>query len=209
MGGGVPKQFRDFGGRPLLRATIEAFLQPGMPALSGLSVAVPADRREEVKAWAFGLPAWVVEGGSSRQASVQAALVILPDEPEATILIHDAVRPFPPPGPIVAAIQALDTWDGALLGEESTDTLKRVDSEGQVLETVSRKDIFRAQTPQVALLGTWRRAFDWAAKTGFQATDDVSLLEALGLRVLMLPAPASNLKITTPEDWNRATECGC
>ncbi len=209
MGGGEPKQFRDFGGRPLLRATLEAFLQPGMPSLSGVALAVPADRMEEVRAWAFGLPTWVVEGGSSRQASVQAALAVLPDEPDSTVLIHDAVRPFPPSGPIAAAIQALDTWDGALLGEASTDTLKRVDSEGQVLETVSRKAIFRAQTPQVASLGTWRRAFDWAAKTGFQATDDVSLLEALGLRVLMLPAPASNLKITTPEDWNRATECGC
>lgn len=208
MGGGEPKQFRDFGGRPLLRATLEAFLQPGMPTLSGVVLAVPGNRMEEVRAWALGLPTWVVAGGSSRQASVRAALAVLPDEPDSTVLIHDAVRPFPPSGPIAAAIQALDAWDGALLGEASTDTLKRVDSQGQVLETVPREAIFRAQTPQAARLETWRRAFDWAAKTGFQATDDVSLLEALGLRVLMLPAPASNLKITTPDDWNRATECG-
>ncbi len=207
MGGGVPKQFRDFAGRPLLKATIEAFLQPGMPALAGVSLAVPLQRMSEAQSWNFGLPTWVVESGISRQASVLAALSVLPDEPEAIVLIHDAVRPFPPAGPILDAIHALETWDGALLGEASTDTLKRVDGQSRVLETVPRETIFRAQTPQVALLGTWRRAFAWAAKTGFEATDDVALLEALGWRVLMVPSPASNLKITTPEDWNRATEC--
>ncbi len=209
MGGGVPKQFREFAGKPLLQATVEAFLKPEMPVLAGISLAVPLNRIEEVRTWNFGLQTWVVQGGTSRQASVLAALSLLPDEPEATILIHDAVRPFPPAGPILEAIRALATWDGALLGEASTDTLKQVDPQGRILATVPREAIFRAQTPQVATLGTWRRAFAWAAKTGFEATDDVALLEALGCRVLMVSSPASNLKITTPADWNRATECGC
>lgn len=208
MGGGVPKQFRDFGGQPLLKATLEAFLKPEMPALAGISLAVPLDRLEEVQGWALGVRTWVVEGGPSRQASVLAALSVLPDEPGSTVLIHDAVRPFPPARPILDAIRALESWDGALLGEASTDTLKRVDHQGRVLETVPRDAIFRAQTPQVARLGTWRRAFTRATETGFEATDDVALLEALGLRVLMVPAPGSNLKITTLDDWNQATECG-
>jgi len=207
MGGGVPKQFRDFAGRPLLKATIEAFLQTGMPSLAGISLAVPFDRRQEVQRWDFGVQTWVVEGGQSRQASVLAALSVLPDDLESTVLIHDAVRPFPPAGPIKEAIRSLETWDGALLGEISTDTLKRVDGGNRVLETIPRETILRAQTPQVALLGTWRRAFAWAEKTGLEATDDVALLEVLGLRVLMVPSPASNLKITTLEDWNQATEC--
>lgn len=207
MGGGVPKQFRDFGGRPLLKATIEAFLGPEMPPLAGISLAVPKDRIQEVQGWDFGLPTWIVEGGSSRQASVLAALSALPDEPDATVLIHDAVRPFPPAGPILEAILALETWDGAVLGEASTDTLKRVDAEGRILDTVPREKIFRAQTPQVARLKTWRRVFAWALKTKFSATDDVALLEALGGRVRMVASPASNLKITTQEDWDRATGC--
>ncbi len=207
MGGSVPKQFLDFEGRPLLKATIEAFLRPGMPAIAGVSLAVPVDRMDEVQSWDFDLPTWVVQGGISRQASVLAALSALPDEPGSTVLIHDAVRPFPPAEPVLAAIHALESWGGAVLGEASTDTLKRVDGQGRVLETVPREAIFRAQTPQAARLGTWRRAFAWAAKTGFEATDDVALLEALGLRVLLVPSPASNLKITTPDDWNRATEC--
>lgn len=205
MGGGVPKQFREFGGKPLLKTTVEAFLKPEMPALEGVALAVPAGYLEAVRGWDLGLPTWVVEGGNSRQASVLAALSALPDEPEAIGLIHDAVRPFPPPDPIRKAIRALEMWDGALLGEASTDTLKRVDGQLRVLDTVPRESIFRAQTPQAALLGTWRRAYAWAAKTGFEATDDAALLEALGWRVLLVPSPASNLKITTPEDWNRAT----
>lgn len=208
MGGGIPKQFREWHGRPLLLATIEAFFQPGMPRLAGVALAVPPDRVEEAMSWFLPCPLHVVCGGDSRQESVAAALAALPSQPEAVVLIHDGVRPFPPPAPIRIAMDALENWDGALLGESSTDTLKRVSPEGQVLGTEPRETLYRAQTPQVALLGTWRKAFQAAQDSGFQATDDVALLERLGLRVLMVESPASNLKVTTPEDWARLTPQG-
>jgi 2-C-methyl-D-erythritol 4-phosphate cytidylyltransferase len=203
MGGGVPKQFRDWGGVPLLEATVRAFLQPEMPFLAGIVLAVPEDRLEQVRDWRFGIPHQAVAGGGTRQESVAQALAALPDTPEAVVLIHDAVRPFPPAGPVREAIAALGGWDGAVLGEPSTDTLKRVDASGLILGTEPRSGIFRAQTPQVARLGLWREAFARARAAGFQGTDDVSLLEAMGLRVRLIPAPASNLKLTTPEDWAR------
>ena len=203
MGGGVPKQFRDWGGVPLLEATVRAFLQPEMPFLAGIVLAVPEDRLEQVRDWRFGIPHQAVAGGGTRQESVAQALAALPDTPEAVVLIHDAVRPFPPAGPVHEAIAALGGWDGAVLGEPSTDTLKRVDASGLILGTEPRSGIFRAQTPQVARLGLWREAFARAQAAGFQGTDDVSLLEAMGLRVRLIPAPASNLKLTTPEDWAR------
>ena len=212
MGGGVPKQFRDWGGITLLEATIRAFLAPGMPALAGLALAVPEARLEEVRSWSFPMPVWVVAGGPTRQASVALALAALPDLPSAPVLIHDAVRPFPPAGPVMEALAALAAWDGAVLGEPSTDTLKRVDAQGLILGTEPREGIFRAQTPQVARLGLWRRAFQWAEAEGRLATDDVSLLEAMGLRVKLVPSPAANLKLTTQEDWDRwhpgTTGCG-
>ncbi|HJW32080.1 MAG TPA: IspD/TarI family cytidylyltransferase [Holophagaceae bacterium] len=208
MGGGVPKQFREWHGRPLLLATLEAFFQPGMPTLAGVALAVPPGRIEEVGAWSLPCPLHVVVGGESRQDSVAAALAALPDDPEAAVLIHDGVRPFPPVAPIQSALEALTTWDGALLGEPSTDTLKRVGPEGQVLGTEPRETLYRAQTPQVARLATWRSAFRAAHEAGIQATDDVALLERLGLRVLMVVSPASNLKVTTPEDWARLAPQG-
>lgn len=203
MGGGVPKQFREWHGRPLLQATLEAFFGAGMPRLSGIALAVPADRLEAVRSWTLPVPAWVVVGGASRQASVAAALAALPEEPGAVVLIHDAVRPFPPAEPLAEALAALRDWDGAVLGEPSTDTLKRVDGAGRIVGTLPREEVFRAQTPQVARLGAWRRAFAAAAAEGFQGTDDVSLLERLGLRVKLVPSPSSNLKVTLPEDWSR------
>ncbi len=204
MGGGIPKQFRDWGGIPLLLATIQAFLTPEMPPLRAVALAVPPDRLAEVRSWNLGLPAWVVEGGSTRQESVAAALEAIRAEEGTPVLVHDGVRPFPPAAPVLEAIQALGYWDGAVLAEPSTDTLKRVDSTGRILATLPREEIFRAQTPQVATLGVWRRAFAWAVESGFQGTDDVSLLEALGLRVKLVPSPSTNLKITTPADWERA-----
>jgi 2-C-methyl-D-erythritol 4-phosphate cytidylyltransferase len=204
MGGGVPKQFRDWGGMPLLEATLRAFLAPGMPPLAAIALAVPEDRLEQVRSWRLPVPVTAVVGGDSRQASVALALKALPDRPETPVLIHDAVRPFPPAPPIQAALAALADWDGAVLGEPSTDTLKRVDGSGRILGTEPREAIFRAQTPQVARLGTWREAFRLAAEIGLVGTDDVSLLEAMALRVKLIPAPAGNLKLTTAEDWERA-----
>ena len=203
MGGGVPKQFREWNGKPLLRATAEAFFVHGMPPLAGLVLAVPEDRVDEVRTWSFPVPLFVVEGGPTRQSSVAAALAALPDEPDAAVLIHDGVRPFPPADPIRAALEALHTWDGALLAEPCTDTLKRVDAQLRVLGTEPRDQYYRAQTPQVARLGTWREAFAAASRDAFIGTDDVSLLERLGLRVKVVPATSTNLKVTTPEDWAR------
>jgi 2-C-methyl-D-erythritol 4-phosphate cytidylyltransferase len=203
MGGGLPKQFRDWGGRPLLQSTVEAFLVPGMPPLAGIVLAVPESHLEEARAWSFPVPCWVLPGGETRQASVWAALQALPREPMAPAMIHDAVRPFPPSAPLWEALDALNRFDGVLLGEPSTDTLKRVDAHGRVLRTEPREEFFRAQTPQIARLGTWFQAFRAAEADGFAATDDVSLLERLGLAVQLIPSPGSNLKLTTPEDWER------
>ncbi len=203
MGGGVPKQFREWRGRPLLRATVEAFFAEGMPPLAGISLAVPEDRMAEVGAWSFAAPTFVARGGATRQASVAAALAALPDEPEAAVLIHDGVRPFPPAAPIHEAISALGAWDGAVLAEPSTDTLKRVDGDLKILATEPRERFYRAQTPQVARLGLWREVFAAAGRDGFEGTDDVQLLERLGLRVRVVPSPGTNLKVTHPEDWAR------
>jgi 2-C-methyl-D-erythritol 4-phosphate cytidylyltransferase len=204
MGGGLPKQFRDWDGRPLLQATVEAFLGPGMPQLAGIALAVPESHLEEARRWSFSAPCTVVPGGDTRQQSVRTALLTLPDLPLAPVMIHDAVRPFPPAAPLWEALEALNRFDGVLLGEPSTDTLKRVDSLGCVLRTEPREEFFRAQTPQIARLGTWLHAFQSAEAAGFTGTDDVALLERLGLAVKLIPSPGTNLKLTTPEDWERA-----
>jgi 2-C-methyl-D-erythritol 4-phosphate cytidylyltransferase len=184
--------------------TVEAFLAPGMPTLAGIALAVPESHLKEARSWDFGVPCRVVPGGATRQESVWLALKELPDQPLAPVMIHDAVRPFPPAAPLWEALEALNRFDGVLLGEPSTDTLKRVDDQGRVLRTEPREEFFRAQTPQIARLATWLTAFRAAEEAGFVGTDDVSLLERLGLAVKLIPSPSSNFKLTTPEDWQRA-----
>jgi len=206
MGAEIPKQFLDWGGQPLLKATIMAFFAPGMPRIDGIALSLPPDRLEEVSAWTLPAPHWCVKGGKTRQESVASAMSALPDAPHTTnapVMIHDAVRPFPPLEPILEAINALEHWDGALLAEKSTDTLKRADGNFQVIATEPREQIYRAQTPQLAKLSTWQKAFVWAFENDFRATDDVSILEAMGLRVRLIPSPSSNQKLTVPEDWER------
>ena len=136
MGGGLPKQFRDWDGRPLLQVTVEAFLAPGMPQLAGIALAVPESHMEEARSWSFRVPCHIVHGGDTRQESVWLALKSLPNLPLAPVMIHDAVRPFPPSAPLWEALEALNRYDGVLLGEPSTDTLKRVDAQGPPIDFV-------------------------------------------------------------------------
>ncbi|MDR2560971.1 MAG: 2-C-methyl-D-erythritol 4-phosphate cytidylyltransferase, partial [Holophagales bacterium] len=151
MGGSMPKQFMDWEGRPLLRATIEAFFGPGMPKIEGIAIALPLDKIEEISKWELPAPHWCTEGGTTRQESVHAALKMLDEfPPDEAAMIHDAVRPFPPPGAINEAIALMDEWDGAVLAEASTDTLKRVGPDFHIVATEPREQIYRAQTPQVA-----------------------------------------------------------
>jgi 2-C-methyl-D-erythritol 4-phosphate cytidylyltransferase len=205
MGLGVPKQFMDFGGEPLLRVAVGAFFGPGMPEIEGIAIALPPEWVAEVEGWSFPAPHWCAAGGATRQESVAAALALLPDAPDAVALIHDAARPFPPAGPTTEAVRLLGECDCAVLAEASTDTLKRVDSGMNVLATVPRDAIYRAQTPQAARLGDWRGAMAWAMANGVSATDDASLLEAMGKRVRVVPSPPSNRKMTVPEDLAAGT----
>lgn len=202
MGGNKPKQFRQLNGMPILEVTVRAFLKLDIPKITGIILAVPEDYVEQVSSWQFDLPTQVICGGKTRQESVHLAIDTLPDMPNAIVLIQDAVRPFPPSEPIKEAIKALDSWDGATLAEPSLDTIKRVDKNGQIIKTEPREEIFRSQTPQVARLKLWREAFAWAKLTGFQGTDDVSLLEAIDKKVKVVLAPPSNLKLTTTDHWN-------
>jgi 2-C-methyl-D-erythritol 4-phosphate cytidylyltransferase len=204
MGAAVPKQFMDFGGAPLLKVTCDAFFGPGMPPIDGIALSLPRDRVDEVNGWRFPAPHWCAVGGETRQESVANALALLPlDDPDAIVMIHDAARPFPPAGPILEAIRCLDAFDCAILAETSTDTLKRVDKDLMVLGTEPRDSIYRAQTPQMARLAVLLGAVEWAKANAFAATDDASVLEAMGRSVRMVPSPPSNLKLTVPEDLVR------
>jgi 2-C-methyl-D-erythritol 4-phosphate cytidylyltransferase / 2-C-methyl-D-erythritol 2,4-cyclodiphosphate synthase len=190
FGGETPKQFTHLAGKPVIRHAAEALL-PHVAVLQPVGESGPI---EQALAGLAVLPA--VPGGATRQGSVAAGLEALVPHAPDLVLVHDAARPFLPPGTIPALLAALRTHDGAIPAIPVADTLKRVQN-GRIVTTVARDGLFRAQTPQAfryqllrALHGT----------KGGTATDDATLLEAAGHPVAIIPGSDDNIKLTYAED---------
>ena len=87
-----------------------------------------------------------------------------------------------------------------MLGEPSTDTLKRVGADGTVLVTIDRRDVWSAQTPQAARRALLQEAHRKARQDGFRGTDEAQLIERMGHRVAIVEGSTENIKVTRPED---------
>jgi 2-C-methyl-D-erythritol 4-phosphate cytidylyltransferase len=147
----------------------------------------------------------VVDGGAERFESVANALALL--KPEADfVAIHDAVRPCTPATLIDSVFAAAVQHGAALPGLAVADTLKRVDNQMLVTQTVPRAGLWQVQTPQVFRKDWLLEAYDKRASLGKNITDDAQLVEAAGHPVRVLPGSPFNLKITTGEDLKIASQ---
>ncbi|WP_374534727.1 bifunctional 2-C-methyl-D-erythritol 4-phosphate cytidylyltransferase/2-C-methyl-D-erythritol 2,4-cyclodiphosphate synthase [Phenylobacterium sp.] len=198
-GPGLAKPWRDLAGRPVIAWSIEALAGAGA---TRIVVVTTADRREDAAALLAGLPSpQVVIGGASRADSVQAGLAALDAGDDTPVLIHDAARPFVPRACIEALLAALGDHDGAIPGLPLADTLKRASP--LIEETVPREGLWRVQTPQAFRLGRLRAAYA-ALRPGTEPTDDASVVEANGGRVVVTPGDPMLMKLTYPEDFAMA-----
>ena len=140
----------------------------------------------------------VVAGGDTRQQSVGRGLAALADDVDA-VLVHDVARPFVPAEVISRVVAALSGGAAAVIPVVAvTDTVKRVDASGAVTETVDRTSLRAVQTPQ-----GFRRAVlvaAHAASDGTAVTDDAALVEARGVRVVVVDGADESFKITRPWD---------
>lgn len=179
-----------------------------MPEIVALVVVTERDWIEDVRALAAQAAAErtvrVVVGGASRQASVRCGLNALPAECEA-VLIHDGARPLIRADDVRAGMDEVRPGRAAVLAAPVIDTIKVVDPQTRlVVRTLERSQLWAAQTPQFAMRDELLRAHDAAAASGIQATDDVALLEAIGIDVVVVPASGENFKVTHPGDVSRA-----
>ena len=204
FGGPLPKQYALLAGQPVLRRTIAAFHAAGIDRVQ--VVIGPGDDAHYAAATdGLDLPA-PIQGGASRQQSVLNGLEALAGNPPDLVAIHDAARPFVRGAEIEACLAAASAEgiDGAVLGIPLADTLKRVGDGNAVTETVPRRDLWRAQTPQVfrfaPLLAAHRAAAPLAAAEATALTDDAAVAERAGLKVVMVAGSEDNRKITTAED---------
>jgi 2-C-methyl-D-erythritol 4-phosphate cytidylyltransferase len=186
---GGAKQFEPLGPGRVLDLAVAAARQ----ASDGVVIVVPAE-----DAAAEG----GVAGGSTRAESVRNGLAAVPAE--ATIVcVHDAARPLATPELFRRVVGALaEGVAGAVPAVPVTDTIKLLDADGAVVETPPRERLVAVQTPQGFRAAMLRRAH----ATGLDGTDDASLVERVGGRVVTVPGESWNDKITTPEDLARARD---
>jgi 2-C-methyl-D-erythritol 4-phosphate cytidylyltransferase len=206
--GGHRKQFRVLGGKSVLLQTLLVFERHTQ--VDHIIVATPSDAVEPlgVELRRVGITKLfdVVAGGDSRQASVHAALKVVPEDVDV-VLIHDAVRPFVRMSSVQRVIDQTRLSGAASLALAISDTVRRIESkEGEVLfgDTVPREELVRVQTPQGFRTKWLVKAHRQALAEGSESTDDVQLVQKLGHPVVPVAGSAMNMKITTPEDWEAA-----
>lgn len=197
---GGDKQWRDVGGRPMVRWSVEALLAAGADSVVVVIAQGAAPRATEAL---VGLTGWrAVAGGATRAASVRAGLAALECADDSPVLIHDAARPFLGGAVIARLLEALNDADGALPALPVADSLRR-GVEGLVVGGVERDGLWRAQTPQAFRLKTIRDAY--AAWTSPDApTDEAAVVERAGGRVRLVEGDARLMKLTYPEDFAMA-----
>jgi 2-C-methyl-D-erythritol 4-phosphate cytidylyltransferase len=211
MGGAMPKQFMRVAGKPVLAHTLSALANLPLISIIFLMVAEErlADAAEVVSEWGRqrresrgGPEISITAGGAERADSVYNGLRRLPSECD-WVIIHDAVRPFATPRLIKAALEGALKTGACIAAIPSTDTVKRA-RDGVVLETLSRDDIWLVQTPQVFRKQIVVNAYQKAISAGWTGTDDASFIERMGVPVSIVRGEPTNIKLTTPDDFQWA-----
>lgn len=179
---GRAKQYEVIGGRRVVDWSLAAARE----VCDGVVLVVPADRAGDEEPGAD----LVVVGGATRSASVRAGLGVVPDDAEV-IVVHDAARPRASVRLFEAVLDAVAAGaDAAVPGVPVADTLRHIEG-----HPVDRSSLVAVQTPQAFRAAVLRAAHAAAP----EATDDSSLVEAAGGRVVVVPGEPENLKITTPD----------
>lgn len=206
MQAGMNKQYLTVEGRSVLSCAIES-----MAAVAEALIVVAA-KGEEAKAWnaiaESGVDkarVQVVEGGKERQDSVRHALAAMPETWEK-VLIHDGARPFVPKDMLERILAATAPGIGVVPGLSVTDTIKRIDASGFIIETPPRSQLRAAQTPQCFMAQEICALHLAVADSGQIFTDDAALYEYGGKRVRMVEGDAMSRKLTVPDDMLWATE---
>ena len=190
---GSPKQFSLINERRIVDWAVET----ARISSDGVVVVLPTEQAEREGA---------VAGGATRSASVRCGLAAVPSD--ATIIcVHDAARPFASEFLFDEVIDAVCAGaDGAVPGLPVVDTIKFIDTSNIVTSTPDRRQLVAVQTPQAFRAKKLRQAHE----NNPEGTDDSTLVEARGGKIVVITGDPLNRKITTPEDlnWARAISRG-
>jgi len=198
LGGGVPKQYRLLGGKPVLRWAVESLI--GHPAVRSTRVVIGSGQHEQAAEALRGLDVdEFIEGGPERSDSVKAGLAAIAGD---AVLVHDAARPFCPAAVVDRLVAQLEFFEGAAPVLPVGDTLAR--AEQSLDELVDRTGLVRVQTPQAFRLDALRNSYGiWS---GGVPTDETTVLRAAGLQVAVVNGDPALEKLTTAADFQRAEQ---
>jgi len=203
---GEEKQFKLLGGRPLLFYSLQPFLESSI--IHEVIVVVSENQitsiHRDLMSMSAGKPIKVIAGGVLRQDSVENGVSVSSSSANL-ICIHDAARPFVTENMIANSISACENYDGAVVALPSRDTVK-LSNNGLVKETLDRRFIWLAQTPQTFNKDKLVAALDNANQNDIIATDEATLMEVMGFSIALVEGYPTNFKITTRDDWERAEQ---
>lgn len=200
MNAGDNKIFLDAGGKSILLRSMHLF-----DSLIDRMVVVcrPEDEsriREIISGSGVSYSVSTAYGGDTRQHSVLNGLKSLDAGPDDIVLIHDAARCMTPRDVILQILDSCERSGSGVAAIPAVNTMKYADSEMNVLRTADRKDLYEVQTPQGFRYGLLLRSYMKAESDGFTATDDASVVEHAGYRVLLVRGSKKNIKVTEKED---------
>ena len=197
---GVNKQLAEISGIPVIIRTLMAFENSNL--VSSIILVVRADDVFSVQLLTekYGITKLtdIVCGGNCRQESVVKGLSRVSVTAEK-VLIHDGARPLVDGDTIERVAKGLDSFSAVTCAVPIVDTVKRVDTNGQVLETLNRDGLVSVQTPQGVRVTDYKSALEKAEDLS-AFTDDMSIMEKAGFKVLTVMGSRDNIKITTKRD---------
>ncbi len=195
MGGEIPKQFLPIGGKPILMRTLERFR--AYSETLEIILVLPKDQQDYwlqlCKDYHFQVNYRMTDGGETRFHSVQHGLVLIPDDAEGVVGVHDGVRPFPSLEVIRNCYETARKKKAVIPVIPVVETLRHI-TEG----TKPRGDYRLVQTPQTFDIQLLKAANRQPYNDGF--TDDASVVETFGFDITLVDGNRENIKITTPYD---------
>ena len=200
---GEAKQFKKLHGKPLYQYSLDTFIKSRL--FDEIILVIPNSIQEKVQKEIkrkYSSQVSLVIGGPDRQDSVKNA--IQNSNPNIDlVVIHDAARPFITTTLIEKCISACETSDGAIIAMQPHDTIK-FSKDNIVEKTIDRSNIWMAQTPQAFNKHKLLEAYSSSEFDDLAVTDESSLMEQLGYKIMIVPGTGKNFKITTFDDWKRA-----
>ncbi len=194
----IKKQFLPLLGMPVLSHTLEAVEKSDM--IKEIILVVSEDdiltAKDIVAASDLEKVTKIVAGGKNRAESVAKGLSEVADDAEI-VMIHDGVRPCVSEVLIEECIRNAKKYGASALGVKPKNTIKKVNKDGFIEETVNREELVEIQTPQCFLADIIKKAYE---DFDSAATDDCALVEALGVKIHITEGSYANLKLTTRED---------